>query len=138
MMKVTVQLPEAVYERAQQFAQRRQQDMEEAISALVEQGLAADEAEDAAENEVVDWTAPDPAVARERQAYRLLHPQLKAQYLGRYVAIFQGQLIDHDSDPAALATRVKAKHPDKFVFITQVRQEPVRTIVVRSPRIVRE
>jgi len=131
--KITVDLPESLYQRAQRFARLHQQDMEEAISALIEQGLAAGEAE-----ETVDWSEPDPTVDREREAYLALHPKLKEQYLGKYVAIYQGKLLDHDDDPAALSTRIHARHLNGFVLITQVRQEPIRTIVIRSPRIVRD
>jgi hypothetical protein len=131
--KVTVDLPDSLYQRTQRFARLHQQKVEEAISALIEQGLAAGDAE-----ETVNWSEPDPAVEREREAYITLHPKLKEQYLGKYVAIYQGKLLDHDDDPAALSTRIHAQHPDEFVLITQVRQEPTRTIVIRSPRIVRD
>src|SRR5690606_1718087 len=104
------------------------------ISALLEQALAAGEVED----EIVDWSEPDPAVDREMEAYIALHPMLKEQYFGKYVAIYHGELIDYDDEPAALLTRIEAQYPDEFVWLTQVGPEPIETLVVRSPRIVRD
>jgi hypothetical protein len=133
-VKITVELAENLYARAQRFARLHQQGMDEAISALIEQGLAAEEGS----GEVLDWTEPDPAVDREREAYIAMHPKLKEQYFGKYVAVYHGELVDSDDDPAALSERVHNKHPGEFIWLTQVREEPIQTIVVRSPRIVRD
>ena len=85
-----------------------------------------------------DWTEPDPAADREMEAYIALHPLLKEQYFGKHVAIYQGKLIDYDDDPGALFERIDAQYPDEFVWLTQVRPEPIQTIVIRSPRLERE
>jgi hypothetical protein len=132
--KITIELPDELYQRTQEFARLHQQKMEEAVSSLIEQGLAAEEEGE----KIVDWTKPDPVVDREREAYRAMHPKLKEHYLGKYVAIYQGELIDYDDDPNALAIRIEKQYPDTYVFITHVRQELIRTIVVRSPRIIRD
>jgi uncharacterized protein (DUF2249 family) len=131
--KVTVKLPDSLYRRTQRFAHRHEQNMEEAISTLLEQALSAGEAA-----EIVSWSEPDPAVEREMQAYIALHPTLVKHYLNTYVAIYQGELIDHDDDPAALLARIEARYPDQFVWTTQVGPEPLRTFAVRSPRILRD
>lgn len=132
--KITVKLPDSLYQRTQHFARLHQQDMEEAISALLEQALAVGEVE----KKIIDWSEPDPAVDREMEAYIALHPRLKEQYLGKYVAIYHGELIDYDGDPAALLTRIEAQYPDEFVWLAQVGPDPIETLVVRSPRIVRD
>jgi hypothetical protein len=132
--KVTVSLADSLYQRAQRFARLHDQDMEEAISSLLEEGLAVREAEE----EILDWSEPDPIVDRERQAYVAMHSLLKERYFGKYVAIYQGELVDFDDDPAALATRTRAKYAGEFVLITQVRPEAIQTFVMRSPRIVRD
>ncbi len=72
---------------------------------------------------------------REMEAYIALHPALKANYMGQHVAILDGQLIDHDSDPAALYERIAARYPDRFVWLTAVEEEPLATVKFRSPRI---
>jgi hypothetical protein len=129
-----LQLPDNLYQRTRRFANLHQQNMDEAIYSLLEQALAAGEAEE----EIIDWSEPDPAVDREMQAYIAMHPMLKEQYFGKHVAIYHGELIDYDDDPAALLSRIDAQHPDEFVWVTQVGPEPIQTLVFRSPRILRD
>jgi hypothetical protein len=71
---------------------------------------------------------------REVEAYKMMHEQLVQQLLGQYVAIFQGTLIDHDSDPVALLQRIKQQHPDKIVLRREVEKQPEPVLHVRSPR----
>jgi hypothetical protein len=96
--KVTVELPDKVYQRVRRYARLHQQDMEKLLSGVIEEGLDAKEAE----AEIVDWTEPDPAVDREMEAYIAMHPALKEKYFGKYVAVYHGELIDYDDDPGAL------------------------------------
>lgn len=131
--KITVKLPDGLYRKAQRFAHRHQQDIDEAISALLEQALSAGEAE-----ETLDWSEPDPAVEREMQAYIAMHPMLKQKYFGQHVAIHGGQLIDHDQDFAALFARIEQAYPDEFVWLATVEEEPLPTFNIRSPRLVRD
>ncbi len=49
------------------------------------------------------------------KAYIAMHPMLKERHLGKYVAVYQGELIDHDEDPVALLSRIDEKYPDEFV-----------------------
>jgi hypothetical protein len=132
--KITVQLPDHLYQRTQRFARLHQQEMEEAISALLEQALEAGEAEE----EILDWSEPDPAVDREMKAYIAMHPMLRQHYRGQHVAIYGGQLIDHDQDFEALFKRIEQAYPDEFVWLATVEEEPLPTIYHRSPRLVRD
>jgi hypothetical protein len=84
--EVTIRLPTNLYHRTQQFAELHHQEVDKAITTLIEQGLANSEIE---ENDI-DWTEPDEAVARERAVYLALHPQLVKTHLGKYVAIYGG------------------------------------------------
>ncbi len=90
------------------------------------------------ESLVVPPAEEDTQVEREKNAYLRLYPQLKKQYTGQYVAIHNSQLVDHDVDYGALFERIDDRYPDTFVWLTQVEAEPMGTIVVRSPRFVRE
>ncbi|MCB0187613.1 MAG: hypothetical protein KDE31_25265 [Caldilineaceae bacterium] len=132
--KVSVNLPDKLYQRTQRFARLHQQDTDAAISMLIERALAAEDTAD----EIVDSPEPDDAVARERNAYHAMHAMLKEQYLGKYVAIYQGKLIDLDDDPATLVGRTDKEYPGEFVLITRVGVEPMRTIQIRSPRLIRD
>lgn len=75
----------------------------------------------------------DAAVERERNAYIALHPLLKEKFLGKHVAIHQGQLIDSDNDDDALYARIDATYPDLFVWLDTVTEEPLEVITLRSP-----
>lgn len=132
--KVSVNIPDNLYQRTQRFAHRHQQETDEVISALIEEGLAAREADDKSPNA----PEPDSAVARERQAYIAMHPQLKQEYLGKYVAVYHGELIDYDDDPAVLRERTSKKYPGEFILLTRVGSESMRTIDIRSPRFARD
>jgi Family of unknown function (DUF5678) len=75
-------------------------------------------------------------LARETKAFRLMHPQLLQKYAGQYVALHQGQLIDHDADQLTLYLRIDAQYPDEVILIKQVTPEVEEIYAVRSPRIV--
>jgi hypothetical protein len=47
-----------------------------------------------------------PAMEREQAAFQAMLPQLLVQYEGQYVALHQGQVVDHDTDRAALVIRL--------------------------------
>jgi hypothetical protein len=77
------------------------------------------------------------AMEREMAAYLTMHRQLLAQFENQYVAIYGGQLVDHDSDQLALLDRRLKNYPNETVMITQVQTKPIRTLHFRSPRLVR-
>ena len=74
-------------------------------------------------------------IDREQQAYEAQHAQLLADYVGQYIALRQGQVVDQDPDRSALGRRVRARYADEPVLITRVGAEPRQTIVVRGPRL---
>ncbi len=75
---------------------------------------------------------------REVDAFRTKHADLLASYANQYVAIYQGQVIDHDSDQLALFLRIDEQYPDDPVLICQVRPEVETVYTIRSPRFVRD
>jgi hypothetical protein len=67
--------------------------------------------------------------AREFQAFKRLLPELLRTHLGQYVAIYQEQVIDTDSDPRALCRRVDEKLGVVSIHIGQVlAQHPIQRI----------
>ncbi len=121
--KVTIAIPDEMYQRVERIARRREQ----AIADVLLDSIVLTETE----KEVGDDEA---IVAREESAFKRLHPMLSEKYLGQYVAIYQGKLIDHDPDQVALFLRTKEKYPEEFIWIAPVREEPEETYVLRSPR----
>jgi hypothetical protein len=126
---VTVSIPEALVHRARKLARVPRRPVDAVIAKLLDEALPPAEA-------AVFTEAEDVAVMREMEAYVALHPSLKADYFGQHVAILDGQLIDHDADPATLYQRIVARYGDRFVWLTAVEEEPLTTLVFRSPRIV--
>jgi hypothetical protein len=123
--RVTIAIPDELYQRAERIAHLREQAV---ADVLVDSIVLVDVEETDGENAL--------AVDREEAAFKRLHPMLREQYFGQYVAIYQGKLIDHDSDQVALFIRTQEKHPDEFVWIAPVGEEPEETYVLRSPRFV--
>jgi hypothetical protein len=77
---------------------------------------------------------PDSAVDREKAAYIDLHKTLWQKYPGHHVAIYKGEMVDHDADGLALSKRIYKRYRDQFVLIRQVEQEPDPVLHFRSPR----
>ena len=70
----------------------------------------------------------------ERQAFDRQKEVLLAQYRGEYVAVHQGQVIDHDPGLGVLHSRVFARLGSMPVLLKRVTDEPDREWVFRSPR----
>ena len=127
---VTVSIPEALLHRARKLARVRRRRVDTVIAELLDEALPP------AKEAAIPSEADEAAITREMEAYVALHPSLKANYLGQYVAILDGQLVDHDGDPSALYQRIVARYGDRFVWLTAVEEEALTTLVFRSPRIV--
>lgn len=80
------------------------------------------------------WEARERKIERETEAYRTLHAELKQRFSGEYVAIHDGELVDHDADRRALSRRVRQKYGNAAVLITPVEDEPEREFLILSPR----
>lgn len=124
--QVTISIPNTLYRRARELARSRNQPVDAVLADVLDEALPPNAEPD----------EDDTAVSRERQAYIALHPMLKQKYLGQHVAIYGGQLIDVDTDYGALYSRIDAQHPDEFVWLATVAEEPIPTLVFRSPRFV--
>lgn len=77
----------------------------------------------------------EAAMQREEAAFRRLHATLYKQHAGQYVAIYNEQLIDSDTNQVALYRRVRQQHPGEFVWVAPVHETPDEVLVFRSPRL---
>jgi hypothetical protein len=84
-------------------------------------------------SDVTQMALPAPAVLppvattkwqRERIAFSRLKPELLETYRGEYVAIHEGQVVDHGPDDVALALRFFAKYGNVPVHIGLVTDSP--------------
>lgn len=72
---------------------------------------------------------------QEQAAFDAMIDQLRANYLGQYVAVHQGQVVDHDADVTALSKRVRVSHSNQVVHIRQVLSHPEPELRWRSVRL---
>jgi hypothetical protein len=129
--QIILTLPELLYERVEQLAQQHQQDVAQAITEYLEHHLPALRP---SEIEQHQQRPHKFALDQEKAAYLRLHPLLKEKFFGKHVAVYQGQLIDFDDQFEALHERVRKRYPNQIVWMSTVREEPIETIHVRSPR----
>ena len=80
------------------------------------------------------WQAKEHKIDQEVEAYRAMHGELKQRLLGQYVAIHNGEVVDHDTDRHALSRRVRQKYGNAAVLIIPVEDRPEREFLVLSPR----
>ncbi|MFO7537981.1 MAG: DUF5678 domain-containing protein [Chloroflexota bacterium] len=125
-VKVTLNIDNDLYRRAEKIARSRQRD----VADLLAESITLPET--VSGNDMV--LGGGTAVAQEEAAFYRLHPELWQKYPGQYVAIHNEEVVDHDADQVALYLRVKARYPGQFVWIAPVKETPVEEYVVRSPR----
>lgn len=133
MSTSTITVSGEVAKRLQQLAQLRQQNVETLLDALLDQAWPQQGnrlANSSASNDAIEDVATP-----EMQTFIALHPILKEQYFGQYVAIYQGKLVDHDASHEALYRRIDAQYPNEFVWISPVEEEAIPTLSFRSPRL---
>ena len=75
------------------------------------------------------WELDRQKISKESQAYQQRHAELKAQYLGQYIAMHDGQVVDHDSDVTVLRQRVRQDFGRTPVMITLVEEVAEQTFV---------
>jgi len=122
--QVTLDLPDAVYEHMKQVATADNRSFAEILADAIVQAKPT------------LYVHPDrSAMQNEKAAFLAMHASLADEYEGQYVAIFQGQLIDHDQDVLALAGRIEHDYPGDVVLITKVVDQPNRVLHFRSPRL---
>ena len=129
---VNITLPEPTYRRLKRWAELRQKNVDELIADILRDALQQDE------EPTIPLSEPDTRLLREKAAFNHLFPQLKAKYPDQYVAIHDGELVDHDENYDALFERVDDRFPDSFVWLAQVEDSPMGTVAFRSPRFVED
>jgi len=75
------------------------------------------------------WELDRRKISEESKIYRQRHAELKAQYLGQYIAMHNGQVVDHDTDFQALQQRIRQRFERTPVMITLVEDVTERPLV---------
>lgn len=71
----------------------------------------------------------------EMDAFQVQLPALLSAYPDQFVAIHEGQVIDHDADLRTLHSRVYARLGSVPVLLQKVTALPAPDILVRGPRV---
>ncbi len=78
----------------------------------------------------IDWELDRHKISEESKIYRQQHAELKDQYLGQYIAMHNGQVVDHDTNFQTLRRRIRQRFGHTPVMITLV-EEAAEQILVR-------
>jgi hypothetical protein len=105
-------IPNSLLERARQLAKRQDRQVQEVVAEALEQGLP-----------LLETSVIPDVWEQEEEAFRAMHATWREQYAGEYVAVYQGQLVDHDFSFGALLERIEMRYPDQSVLIRPVRAE---------------
>lgn len=96
----------------------------ETVSAIVEQ-LIADYLRHQRHRYLVD----------EMERFRDAHAELQQQYGGRFVALRDGQVLDHDPNGGDLYARMRSQYGDLPVLIVEVTDQPDQLFTRLSQRV---
>lgn len=119
MAKHSVLIPDQVFADLMPIAEEEDKEISELVTEALRKYL---------------WEARERKIEREMEAYRTLHAELKQRFSGEYVAIHDGELVDHDADRRVLSRRVRQKYGNAAVLITPVEEKPEREFLILSPR----
>jgi len=122
MTKHSILIPDQVFAELMPIAEQEDKDVGELVNEALRKYL---------------WEAKERKIDQEIEAYRSMHAELKGRFLGQYVAIHNGELVDHDIDRQMLSRRVRQKFGSAAVLITPVEKEPEREFSMLSPRLQR-
>lgn len=75
------------------------------------------------------WELDRRKISEESKIYRQRHAELKAQYLGQYIAMHNGQVVDHDADFQTLRQRIRQRFGRTPVMITLVEDVAERPLI---------
>ncbi len=70
----------------------------------------------------------------EMERFRIQHANLRPQYEGQYIAMRDGQVLDHDGDGGLLYSRLRERYGDLPVLIVQVTDQPEQLFTRLSNR----
>ena len=120
-MQQTIRLPQDLYEAVSERAKSQQK----TANALVVEWLSEkiDESEMGQANE---------AFEQEAAAFESLKPSLLAQYLGQYVAIYQGQVVGSGDNRLTLVKEIYSRFGEVPCYVGKVSDKPPRRVRLPS------
>ena len=120
MNTISIALQSSLVERVRQIVRGEEAAVEEFVNQAVRERLEQLE---------------DQKLKAEVQAFERMHPRLVEQYLGQFVAVHGGQVVDVDVDFETLFLRLQKRLGDTPVLIRPVSTEPTLELRAPSPRL---
>lgn len=128
--EITLKVPEELYNRAKQIARKEQRNVAEVLAEFARIGSnLVDNNSDLSDN-------PNELEAEEK-AFLKMHSWLKGKYLGKYVAIHNQELVDHDVSLDALSGRIYKRFGNTPIWISKVKENPIDEWIFRSPQFIK-
>lgn len=115
----TITISPHLYKRAEEIAQREHTSLPEIFETALNRYL---------------WELDRRKISEESATYRLLHEDIKKQYLGQYIAMLTGEIIDHDPDFQVLRKRILERFGDTPVLMTLVEETSEKVYTRRGFR----
>jgi len=120
---VTVTLPESLYTQFEGWAQAARRPVADLLLDAARQVLPP------------AHVNPKRSLMQQQvAAFNAMRETLLAQFAGEFIALKEGQVVDHDADQLALAERVGKQHATEVVLIKQVLPDSPSVLHYRSPR----
>jgi len=110
----TIAVEPDLYNRIEQVALEHQANVDEILSQAIRRYL---------------WELDRRKISEESRIYREQHAGLKEKYLGQYIAMHEGQVVDHDLDFQTLRRRIRRQYDHTPVMITLVEEVAEQTFV---------
>jgi len=110
----TVAVELELYRRVEEAALEQEASVSEVLAEAVQRYL---------------WELDRHKISEESKIYRQRHAELKAQYLDQYIAMHNGQVVDHDTDFQTLRQRIRQRFERTPVMITLVDDVAERPLV---------
>ncbi|MCP4167018.1 MAG: hypothetical protein GY759_14175 [Chloroflexi bacterium] len=118
----TVTIEPELYQRVETAASERKTSVDEVLA-------------DAARDYL--WELDRQKISQESQAYCQMHADLVECFLGKYVAVHDGTVVDHDSDMQTLYKRIRQRYGRTPVMMTLVVEEPIQVLTRKGFRLER-
>jgi hypothetical protein len=107
------------------------------VSALKVNDTSVEDYEGEEEDSIFYHDPRQPLMLEEEKKFVAMHEQLVSQYLGQYIAMHQGQVVDCDPDELTLVERIRLNYPDEIILVREVQKALPPPLFFRSPHLVK-
>lgn len=77
------------------------------------------------------WKEQHTKIREESKRYQAQHPELRAKYADKVVAMLNGEVVEVGDDLGEVYRRVRGRLGDEAVLITRVGEKPVETFTIQ-------